>query len=66
MDEPEQCENPTINCPGTADVEIKHEQYNEDGSELLETTTLGWLCQACAMTVVLNRMKPHIPDHTLN
>lgn len=61
---PERCENPIINCTSTADVEIKHEHYNEDGSELLGTTTLGWLCQACAMKVVLNRMRP--VDHTLN
>lgn len=69
MNIPDQCQNPTIDCRAPADVEIKHEHYNEDGSELLEVSTLGWLCQGCAMTVVLNRVRPAPPApplHTLN
>ncbi len=53
----EQCQNPQINCHGVGNVEIKHQIVEPETERVIETVTLGWLCQACAMTLVMRQTK---------
>lgn len=53
----EQCQNPNFQCQNAGNVAIKHNVLDPDTQEVLTSTVLGWLCQACAMSLALNQAR---------